>query len=63
VVIFFFIFIYLFICSTGAWTQGLHLEPLHQLFFVKKKYFLRYSFKLFAGAGFELQTSWSLPPE
>jgi hypothetical protein len=26
-------FIYLF-CSTGAWTQGLHLEPLHQLFFL-----------------------------
>jgi hypothetical protein len=20
-------------CSTGIWTQGLHLEPLHQAFF------------------------------
>jgi hypothetical protein len=24
----------LFSCSTGVWTQGLHLEPLCQLFFV-----------------------------
>jgi hypothetical protein len=32
----FYLFIYLFIyCGTGAWTQGLHLESLHQLFFVK----------------------------
>jgi hypothetical protein len=21
-------------CGTGAWTQGLHLEPLHQSFFL-----------------------------
>jgi hypothetical protein len=28
------VFIYLFIyfCGTGVWTQGLHLEPLHQTF-------------------------------
>jgi hypothetical protein len=25
---------FFFFCSTGAWTQGLHLEPLHQPFFV-----------------------------
>jgi hypothetical protein len=24
----------LFFCSTGAWTHGLYLEPLHQSFFV-----------------------------
>jgi hypothetical protein len=24
-----------FFYSTGAWTQGLHLEPLHQHFYVK----------------------------
>jgi hypothetical protein len=23
---------FFFFCSTGAWTQGLHLEPLHQPF-------------------------------
>jgi hypothetical protein len=23
------------VCGTGVWTQGLHLEPLHQPFFVK----------------------------
>jgi hypothetical protein len=28
-----YIYIYLFICDTGAWTQGQHLEPLHQPFF------------------------------
>jgi hypothetical protein len=22
------------VCGTGVWTQGLHLEPLHQPFFV-----------------------------
>jgi hypothetical protein len=27
-----FFFLFFFFCSTGAWTQGLHLEPLHQPF-------------------------------
>jgi hypothetical protein len=31
-VVFWFFF---FLCGTGAWTQGLHLEPFHQPFFVK----------------------------
>jgi hypothetical protein len=26
-------FFFLFILGTGAWTQGLHLEPLHQPYF------------------------------
>jgi hypothetical protein len=26
----FLLFFFFFFCSTGAWTQGLHLEPLHQ---------------------------------
>jgi hypothetical protein len=29
------IYLRFFFCSTGAWTQGLHLEPLHQPFYVK----------------------------
>jgi hypothetical protein len=24
---------FFFFCSAGVWTQGLHLEPLHQPFF------------------------------
>jgi hypothetical protein len=48
----------IFFCSTGVWTQGLHLEPLHQPFFVKS--FSRWigSCKLFAWAGFKPQPSW-----
>jgi hypothetical protein len=30
------IFFFFLFCSTGVWTQGLHLEPLHQPFFVKR---------------------------
>jgi hypothetical protein len=49
-------------CSTGAWTQGLHREPLYQPFFVKG--FLKIGFlELFAWAGFELWSSWSLSLE
>jgi hypothetical protein len=47
---------------TGVWTQGLHLEPLHQPFFVKG-FFEIGSWELFAWAGFGPQSSWSLPPE
>jgi hypothetical protein len=31
--VFLFSFFFLFFYSTGVWTQGLHLEPLYQLFF------------------------------
>jgi hypothetical protein len=44
-----------FFGSTGVWTHGLHLEPLHLTFFVMGF--------LFAWAGFKLRSSWSLPPE
>jgi hypothetical protein len=53
--LFFFLF---FFFSAGIWTQGLHLEPLHQPFFVMG-FFEIGSCKLFAWAGFKLQsTSW-----
>jgi hypothetical protein len=45
-----------------TWTQGLHLEPLHQLFFVMG-FFEIGSLELFAQASFKLWSSWSLPPE
>jgi hypothetical protein len=54
--------LFFFFCGTGAWTQGLLLEPLHQPFFVMG-IFKTGSCKLFAQAGFELWSSWSLPPE
>jgi hypothetical protein len=50
------LFIYLF-CGTGAWTEGLLLEPVHQpfFFFLKWKVFFEIgSHKLFGWAGFEL---------
>jgi hypothetical protein len=50
------------VCGTGVWTQGLHLKPLHQPFFVKA-FFEIGSCKLFAQAGFNPWSSWSLPPE
>jgi hypothetical protein len=50
-------------CSTGTWTQGLHLEPLHQLFFVADFFFKIGCQELFAQAGFEPWSSWSLPRE
>jgi hypothetical protein len=46
--------------SSGAWTQGLYIEPLHQPFFVMG-FFEIESRELFALAGFELQSFWSLP--
>jgi hypothetical protein len=51
-----------FFCSIGIWTQGLHHEPLHQPVFVMG-FFEIGSCKLFAQAGLELWSSWSLPPE
>jgi hypothetical protein len=45
-------FFFFFFCSTGVLTQGLHLEPLHQPFFVMS-FFEIGSLELFAQAGFE----------
>jgi hypothetical protein len=53
--------IFLF-CDTGVWTQGQHLEPLHQPLFLKG-FFELGSRKLFAWDGFKPRSSWSLPPE
>jgi hypothetical protein len=41
---------------------GLHLESLHQSFFVMGIFEIG-SCELFAQAGFKLRSSWSLPPE
>jgi hypothetical protein len=43
--------------GAGAWTLELHLEPLHQPFFVMN-FFEIGSRELFAQAGFELRSSW-----
>jgi hypothetical protein len=56
------IFFLFFFYSTGAWTQDLHLEPLHQPFFVMG-FFEIGSHKLFPRAGLEWWSSWSLLPE
>jgi hypothetical protein len=53
---------FFFFLSTGAWTQGIHLEPLHQPFFCEG-FFKTGSCELFARADFEPRSSWSLPPE
>jgi hypothetical protein len=53
----------IFFCSARVWTQGLHLEPLHQLFFVMVFGFFCFvigSHKLCTLAGFDPQVSWSL---
>jgi hypothetical protein len=57
--------IIVFFCCTGAWTQGLHLKPLHQPFLcVCVMVFSKLgSWELFARAVFETPASWSLPPE
>jgi hypothetical protein len=57
------LFFFFFFLSTGAWTQGLYLEPLHQPYFFVKGLFKIQSCKLFAQSSFELPFSWSLPPE
>jgi hypothetical protein len=43
---------FFFFCCTGAWTQGLHLEPLHQPYFCEA-FFETESLELFVWAGFE----------
>jgi hypothetical protein len=55
-------FILFYFDSTGAWTQGLNLEPIHQSFFVMG-FFKIGSYKLFAQAGLKPRSSWSLPHE
>jgi hypothetical protein len=52
-----------FFGNTGAWTQGLHLEPLHSPFFVIFFFFFEIgSRELLAWVGFEPRSFWSLPP-
>jgi hypothetical protein len=48
-----------FFGGTGAWTQGLHIKPLHQPYFCEG-FFKIGSQELFAWAGFEPRSSWSL---
>jgi hypothetical protein len=43
-------------CGTGAWTQGLHLEPLHQPYFYEG-FFEVGSLELFAQADFKPQSA------
>jgi hypothetical protein len=38
-----------FFLGTGAWTQGLHLEPLHQTFFIKGFFWDRVSWNYLPG--------------
>jgi hypothetical protein len=45
------------VCVSGAWFQCIHLEPVHQLFFVKG-FFKIWSPKLFVQAVIQLQSSW-----
>jgi hypothetical protein len=61
VVFFFFSFPFLF-CNTGVWTQVL-LPPwaTPPALFLWRDFWVR--FFLFAPAGLEPQSSWSLPPE
>jgi hypothetical protein len=55
-------FLFFFFCGAGAWTQGLHLEPLYQPFLCEG-FFEIGSLKLCAWAGFKSRSSWFLPPE
>jgi hypothetical protein len=51
---------FFFFSDTGAWTHGLHLDLLHQAYFCEG-FFEIGSPELFAQAGLELWSSWSLP--
>jgi hypothetical protein len=53
---------FFFFFSTGVWLQGLHLEPLHQLFFVMF-FFKIVSHGTICPGWLELHSSRSLPPE
>jgi hypothetical protein len=57
-----YIYVYIY-SSTGVWTQGLHLKPLYQQFFVMGSFEIGSHHGLFVQAGFKPQSSWSLPPE
>jgi hypothetical protein len=52
----------LLFCGIGAWTQGLHLELFHEPY-ICEGFFEIGSCELFSWVGFELWSSWSLPPE
>jgi hypothetical protein len=54
--------LFFFFCHTRAWTQGLHLEPLHQPFSVMAIFKIG-SHQLFAQTGFKPQSFLSLPPD
>jgi hypothetical protein len=60
-------FFFFFFSSTGVWTQGFHFEPFYQSFFFFFFFVMGFlkvrSLELFAWAGLELWSSWSLPPE
>jgi hypothetical protein len=65
-----FILLLFFFCGTGVWTQGIHLEALHQSFFFLfscDRFFCFFnkigSCELFSQPGLELWSSWSLPSE
>jgi hypothetical protein len=51
-----------FFFQTRVWTQGLYLDPLYQPFYCDG-FFEIGSPELFARAGLEPRSSWSLPPE
>jgi hypothetical protein len=51
------LFIYLF-CGTGVWTQGLHLEPLHQSPFFGDGFFQNRVLQTICLAALELQSSY-----
>jgi hypothetical protein len=53
----------IFFCSTGVWTQGLHLEPLCQLYFCKELFKVGGSRGTISPGWFEPWSSWSLPLE
>jgi hypothetical protein len=43
------LFCFVLFCCTGVWTQGLHLEPLHQPFFVMDFFWDRVSWTICLG--------------
>jgi hypothetical protein len=43
------LFIYSFICSTGDWTQGLHLQLFHKSFFCEGFFWDRVTQTIFLG--------------
>jgi hypothetical protein len=58
-----FIYLFIYFCNPGAWTQGLHLEPLWQSFFCVGFFQDRVLWIICLGWQIVLLSSWSLPPE